>query len=58
MLFEAGHAAQNVCLLAAELELGSICTGGFYDRRLNGYLGLDGSSEAMLYLVGLGHKAA
>jgi nitroreductase len=27
-LFEAGHAAQNVCLLATELDLGSICTGG------------------------------
>jgi SagB-type dehydrogenase family enzyme len=58
VLFEAGHAAQNVCLLAAELDLGSICTGGFYDRRLNRYLGLDGSREAVLYLVGLGHRAA
>ena len=58
VLFEAGHAAQNVCLLATELDLGSICTGGFYDRRLNRYLGLDGSSQAVLYLVGLGHRAA
>lgn len=56
VLFEAGHAAQNVCLLATEMELGSICTGGFYDGRLNRYLGLDGTSEAALYLVGLGHK--
>ena len=58
VLFEAGHAAQNVCLLATELDLGSICTGGFYDGRLNRYLGLDGSRQAVLYLVGLGHRAA
>jgi SagB-type dehydrogenase family enzyme len=58
VLFEAGHAAQNVCLLATELDLGSICTGGFYDGRLNRYLGLDGTSEAVLYLVGLGRDAA
>lgn len=56
VLFEAGHAAQNVCLLATELDLGSICTGGFYDGRLNRYLGLDGTREAALYLVGLGQK--
>lgn len=56
VLYEAGHAAQNVCLLAGELQLGSICTGGFYDGRLNRYLGLDGTSEAVLYLVGLGHR--
>jgi SagB-type dehydrogenase family enzyme len=56
VLYEAGHVAQNVCLLATELDLGSICTGGFYDGKLNRYLGLDGKSEAVLYLVGLGHK--
>jgi SagB-type dehydrogenase family enzyme len=56
MLYEAGHAAQNVCLLASELKLGTICTGGFYDGRLNRYLGLDGTSEAALYLVGIGHS--
>jgi SagB-type dehydrogenase family enzyme len=57
VLFEAGHAAQNVCLLATELGLGSLCVGGFYDGRLNRSIGLDGTSEAVLYLVGVGHKA-
>ncbi|MEO8129961.1 MAG: SagB/ThcOx family dehydrogenase [Bryobacteraceae bacterium] len=56
VLFEAGHAAQNVCLLAAEAGLGSICTGGFYDARLNRFLGLDGKTEAALYVVGIGHR--
>lgn len=56
VLFEAGHAAQNVCLLAAELGLGSLCIGGFYDHRLNAYLGLDGKTEAAVYIVGLGYE--
>jgi SagB-type dehydrogenase family enzyme len=54
ILLEAGHAAQNICLMAAELGLGSICIGGFYDGRLNRYLGLDGKTEAIVYAVGLG----
>jgi SagB-type dehydrogenase family enzyme len=56
VLYEAGHAAQNICLLATELKLGTICTGGFYDGRLNRYLELDGTNEAVLYLVGIGHS--
>ena len=58
VLFEAGHVAQNVCLLAAELDLGSVCTGGFYDGKLNRYLGLDGTREAAVYLVGLGRTGS
>jgi SagB-type dehydrogenase family enzyme len=57
ILFEAGHVAQNICLLAAEHKLGSICLGGFFDTRLNAFLGLDGSSEGAVYCVGIGYPA-
>jgi SagB-type dehydrogenase family enzyme len=56
ILIEAGHVAQNVCLLAAELGLASICLGGFVDHRLNTWLGLDGTTEAGVYVVGLGYS--
>jgi SagB-type dehydrogenase family enzyme len=57
ILFEAGHVAQNLCLLAAELNLGSLCVGGFWDSRLNRFLGLDGADGAVVYCVGIGHPA-
>ena len=40
-LLEAGHSAQNVCLRAIELGLGTLCMGGFEDSRLNRVLGLE-----------------
>ena len=55
ILFEAGHAAQNLCLLATERGLGSLCIGGFLDAKLNRVLGFDGVHEAVLYGVGLGY---
>ena len=58
VLFEAGHAAQNASLLAGESGVASVCVGGFRDGRLNEYLGLDGRSEAALYVVGLGYAGA
>ena len=54
VLLEAGHVAQNLCLLAAEMELGSLCAGGFWDSRLNRFLGLNGVDEAAIYCVGVG----
>jgi SagB-type dehydrogenase family enzyme len=57
VLFEAGHVAQNLCLLAADLNLASLCAGGFWDSRLNRFLGLDGVDEAVVYCVGIGRAA-
>ena len=54
--FEAGHAAQNAVVLAAEAGLTSVPVGGFRDGQLNRYLGLDGRTEAALYVVGLGYS--
>jgi SagB-type dehydrogenase family enzyme len=57
ILLEAGHVAQNICLLATEQGLGSLCMGGFLDAKLNRLLGLSGSQEAVVYSVAVGHKA-
>ena len=55
VLLEAGHSAQNVCLRAAELGLGSLCMGGFEDARLNRMLGLEPAREGVVYAVAVGH---
>jgi SagB-type dehydrogenase family enzyme len=55
VLLEAGHAAQNICLLAVEHGLGALCIGGFCDTKLNGMLGLHTPTEGAVYGVALGH---
>jgi SagB-type dehydrogenase family enzyme len=57
MLLEAGHAAQNVCLRAAELGLASLCVGGFVDSDMNTILGLEATEAGVLYMVAVGHPA-
>jgi SagB-type dehydrogenase family enzyme len=57
ILLEAGHAAQNLCLLAAERGLSSLCVGGFMDARMNALLGLEAGRKAVVYCVGAGHPA-
>jgi SagB-type dehydrogenase family enzyme len=58
VLMEAGHVAQNLCLMALERGLGSVCMGGFYDAEVNRFLDIDGIQEAALYCVGLGYPSA
>jgi SagB-type dehydrogenase family enzyme len=55
ILMEAGHVAQNLCLLAAERSLGSLCIGGFMDHAVNRYLGIDGVAESAVYAIAVGH---
>jgi len=55
ILLEAGHAAQNLCLLATEQGLGSLCIGGFLDAKVNSLFGFDGVYEAVLYGVVVGY---
>lgn len=57
ILLEAGHVAQNICLLADEQGLGSLCLGGFFDTRLNAFLGIDGFDEGVVYCIGVGYAA-
>ena len=50
---EAGHAAQNICLQAVSLGLGSVVIGAFRDRQIQQVLSLD-EDEHPLYLIPVG----
>ena len=51
---EAGHIAQNLCLIATALGLGTCAVGAFQDDAVNRVIGLDGRHEGVLYLVTIG----
>jgi SagB-type dehydrogenase family enzyme len=55
-LLEAGHVAQNFLLAAAALGLEALPVGGFYDRRLEDVIGVDGVDESALYLLLVGGR--
>lgn len=57
-LIEAGHVAQNLDLTATALGLASINLGGFYDRKIDDFLDLDGLTHSTLYVVAIGKEAA
>ena len=52
---EAGHAAQNIYLQAAALDLVMVTIGAFYDDRVKEILGMP-QSEAPLYVIPVGRK--
>lgn len=54
LLAEAGHLAQTFCLTATWLGLAPFSTMALADSRIEGDLGIDGVSEAVLYAVGAG----
>jgi SagB-type dehydrogenase family enzyme len=53
-LLEAGHVAQNFVLAATALGLAACPVGGFYDRRVDAFLAIDGLYEASVYLLPVG----
>ncbi len=53
-LLEAGHVAQSFVLAATALDLAACPVGGFYDRLVDAFLGVDGLYEASLYLLPVG----
>lgn len=55
---EAGHLGQTFCLLATEMGLAPFCTAAFADSAIERHLGIDGVSEAPLYVVGAGARPA
>jgi SagB-type dehydrogenase family enzyme len=57
ILLEAGHAAQNVCLRAAELGLDTLCIGGFVDSLVNERIGLTQMEAGVVYMVAAGYDA-
>ncbi len=54
ILLDAGHAAQNLLLVTAALDLGAVALGGFRDDQLSAMVGADGVNEAAVYLVAVG----
>jgi SagB-type dehydrogenase family enzyme len=57
-LLEAGHVMQNVLLACAALGLAGLAIGGFYDRRLERLLAIDGVNEGVLYCAAVGEACA
>ena len=56
VLLEAGHFCQTFCLVATWLGLAPFCTAALVDGEIEADLGLDGSSESVLYAAGVGVK--
>lgn len=52
---EAGHAAQNICLQATALGLGTVTVGAFYDDQLKTILDMP-NNEIPLYVIPVGKK--
>jgi len=53
---DAGHAAQNIYLIAASLSLGTVEVGAFIDERVKMVLGL-GEEEVPLLILPVGHPS-
>lgn len=54
IFLEGGHIAQNINLTTTAMGLGSINICGYFDRKTDEYLGVDGLSGSAVYLVGVG----
>jgi SagB-type dehydrogenase family enzyme len=57
IMLEAGHSGQNICLQAADMNLSTLCMGGFVDSRLNLMLGLKQKQEGVVYSVAVGYPS-
>lgn len=58
VLLETGHLCQTLCLTATRLGLGPFCTAALRDSLIEKDLGIDGVSESVLYVAGVGLPAA
>lgn len=54
-LIEAGHIGENAYLSAVSHGLGACGVGAFMDDRINAMLGVDGTEEAAVYMLAIGH---
>jgi SagB-type dehydrogenase family enzyme len=54
---DAGHIAQNLYLAGTAAGLGVCAIGAFFDDRVNGLVGIDGTEETVLYLAAVGWPA-
>jgi SagB-type dehydrogenase family enzyme len=55
-LMEAGHVAQSFLLAVEALGLASTPLGGFFDRRADAFVGVDGIHETTLYMLPVGRR--
>jgi SagB-type dehydrogenase family enzyme len=55
VLLEAGHLVQNAILTAAALGLEAASIGGYFDRDVDRYLGMDGLNQSVVYMLHIGH---
>ncbi len=53
---DAGHIAQSVALAAEGLGLGCCLIGAFFDSEVNTLLGVDGTSETVVYMCAVGKR--
>jgi len=54
VLLDAGHLCQTFCLVATWLGLAPFCTAALKDTLIETDLGIDGISESILYVAGVG----
>lgn len=54
VLLEAGHAAQNMYLIATSLGLGCCTIGGFLDKEIDRFLDLEKTDEKTIYMLAIG----
>jgi SagB-type dehydrogenase family enzyme len=54
VLLDAGHLCQTFCLVATWLGLAPFCTAALKDTLIEQNLRLDGISESVLYIAGVG----
>jgi SagB-type dehydrogenase family enzyme len=57
-LLEAGHIAQNLLLGAEALGVNAFANGGFWDRRVDEFVGVDGVNESVVYSLLAGSRPA
>jgi len=55
VLLDAGHLGQTFCLTATDLGLAPFCTAALKDTLIEHDLGIDGVSESVLYVTGVGY---
>lgn len=56
VFIEAGHQCQTLCLLATDFGLAPFCSMALADGTIDEDLGIDGVSEAAIYLAGVGMR--
>lgn len=56
LMQESGFVGQTISLLAESLDLGSCMLGGYYDDKVNSFLGVDGVFETINNVIVIGKK--